>query len=345
MTLTAADSIRLKVHCLCYRSLGRHFQELDHLLVGYGALPRIDIPVWLHLVLQELKSKANYDLFPEAMESFLLGLKKQRLDLHSSLKGQPPELIDGVMATYDAIVQEIADTAQDEDDWDHHPFFDSCQTTAREIAKEFYAGTPAQPALEPSSLEFEWYDKGFHQRTAPAGWRADDRCLVLRFDFMHFTYQDYLCIPFLLFHEYVSHVYDLPVADCNLNRLILDGWLLGAQQELFEAKCLEGAYELRRYEQSRAVDNHLRRELQGGAPARGYHLARWLYKVIDDLDVSTRLARDLVLRPCAHIGERCFHFSLLCKKLDRYKQGWKSRDELLRKARTSSSIEDLFMAL
>ena len=338
MALTADDSIRLKAHCRSYQSLSQHFQQLDHLLTGQPALLRVDIPGRLHMILRNLKNEANYELFLEAIESVLHDLRGQQGRLHSTLKEQPPDLVDGVMSVFDAIVQDVADAVRGGDDWDHLPIFDNWQAAAREMAKEFYAGSSVRLPGDPISLEFEWYEKEFHRGMAPASWRADDHCLILRFDFMHFTYEHYLRIPFFLLHEYISHVYDLPAADCKLRRLVLDGWLLGAQQELFKERCM--------YDQWNAVENYLARELRkGDAACRGYHLARCFYNGIEDRNVATRWARDLVLRPCNHVGETCFHYSFLYKKLDPYKQRWKSPDELRRKAKTSPSIEDLFMVL
>ena len=168
--------------------------------------------------------------------------------------------------------------------------------------------------------------------------------MIVRFDPSEFLFEEYLRIPFVLFHEYASHVYPLPAAVCRSREYMLNGWLLGAQYEVFQSRCGDPAYGSLSYIHFNAIDPYIIGMIRSRCANQGYRLARWFYNVIEDCEKATRLATDLVMHPCAFHEQRDFHIEF-CRRLYSYMVSKGSTDALRAKVSECTSAEQLFDAL
>lgn len=342
MALTTRDVIRFKAHCLCYHNLRLRSSDLDDLLLG-KRFPSIEIKKILLVYLSALKSRAEYTEFSNAMHYVLEGLRSERANLESTFHryGLSPETTGGVLQIYDDILKRVDEVVQ-EGDWDHLGHINRLRAVAGSLTKDLHGD--AMLSLPEVNFEMETYEKVPGRLRAPAAWYPRENGLVILFDPMNFPYDEYLCIPFFLFHEYASHILPLAAADCDSRTLLLNGWLLGAQYECYQCKCNERAYEPLNYSHFNALEPYLQTQLQDGCANHGFRLATWFFNVIADIEPAKVITCALVTHACAYEGVGDFHLAF-CKKLGKYKHNKKPLVQLKEKIEQYTTIDELFESL
>ena len=265
----AALSVKYGAFTLAYGQLLDLVADFRRVLPPHAGVTLEQVYAGVDDVLSKLLREGQPASLDDAARHLSIGLSYER-DLKAD---RAPQL----SPVYGALSEAILAAAPT---WDYRQDVERWHRLGRDLARRFYAASPRDTTrmrlAHEARLRFEWAQEA-HQ--APFGYREDQLraaetpvagTVTVRFSFSASRadrFVNYLAYPFYFMHEYVSHIYAVPIK----SDMFTDGWLLFAAHRFLRRLSAHSDEQLVLPEQIDAIDAILP---QGGVARHGYILAR-----------------------------------------------------------------------